>query len=224
MNDLVEEIKGCFERSRDDVVGDDPHGMIVTTQGDDLAPGFQSMKGYYEQQLLIMMRRAYRHHAGAILPAESDALIQHTALYLRAPMIAVTMGAFTDGVMISHQNDHLVKMMVHFHNVGHLFHDDDFRASSIQMAKGFADDKEVIDYFDSYVGGALSHIAHVTGFAHTENVASVKVWDVWLLTGTACITAAYLAGVKMGTTWRERDVLDGIEMASESEGEDGAGL
>ena len=71
---------------------------------------------------------------------------------------------------------------------------------------------------------AYWHLSHATGFAHATDVEPNKGWDIWLLNGTACICAGYLAGHLMGTTWRERDVLDGIEIASEvnlsgSEGE-----
>ena len=221
MNDLVEEIRNCFEKSRDEVTADDPGATVIATNTDELAPGFAAMKTYYESRLLIIMRRGYRHHAGSVLPTDADALLHHTAVFLDAPMIAVSMGVFTDGVMIGHQSDHLVRMMVHFHNVDHLFHDENFRQSSLRMTKGFAEDKEVCEYFGTYLHGALTHMAHITGFAHKSEVVPAKIWDLWLLTGTAVITACYLAGIKMGASWRERDVLDGLEMASEPEGQDG---
>ena len=220
MTDLVDEIKASFEGSRDEVVGTDhPGPTVLTTQGDELAPGFSAMRGYYEEKLLLIMRRAYRHHAGSKLPTDGDELIKLTAKYLQPPMIAVSLGAFADGVMIGHRDNHLVKMMFHFENVDHLFHDDAFRASSVQMAKGFAGDKAVCDYFNVYIDGAMVHMAHTTGFAHSE-VRPHKVWDLWILGGTACVTASFLAGIKLGTSWRERDVLDGIEIASESARQD----
>jgi hypothetical protein len=220
MNDLADEVKSSFEKSRDDVVGDHPGAAVIPTQGDELAPGFTAMRGYYEERLLIIMRRGYRQYAGSVLPTDGDELLTLTATYLQAPMIAVSLGAFADGVMLGHRNDHLVKMMFHFNNVDHLWHDDTFRESSMRMAKGFADDKQVCEYFNTYIDGALAHMAHATGFAHSE-VRPHKVWDVWLLCGTACVTASFLAGTRMGTSWRERDVLDGIEIASESAREDG---
>lgn len=218
MNDLVEEIKASYERSREEVAGSDGP-TVITTDGDALAPGFSAMKSYYESRLLMICRRGYRHFAGSNMPTDADTLITRTAEFLNAPMIAVSMGAFTDGVMLGHQSDHLVKMCFHFDNVEHLFHDDGFRQSSLKMTKGFATDREVCAYFQEYVAGATAHMAHITGFAHNE-VVPTKVWDVWILVGTACVTASYLAGTRMGTSWRERDVLDGIEIASESAGED----
>jgi hypothetical protein len=221
MTDLVDEVKSSFEKSRDEVSSDEG-GSIALVQGDvgGLAPGFIAMRSYYEERLLSIMRRGYRHFAGSSMPTSSDVLLELTSKFLQAPMIAVSMGAFTDGVMIGHRSDQQVKMCFHFNSVEHLFHDDTFRDSALRMTAGFAEDSAVCEYFNEYVGGALAHIAHVTGFAHSE-VVPAKVWDVWLLAGTACITASYLAGTKMGTSWRERDVLDGIEMASESEREDG---
>lgn len=220
MNDLVEEIKSSFEGSRDDVVGDDhPGATVITTQGDDLAPAFTAMRSYYEEKLLLVMRRGYRHFAGSSLPTQADELLTLTATYLQPAMIATSMGAFADGVMIGHRDHHLVKMMFHFENVEHLYHDDAFRAASIKMAKGFAGDIAVCEYFNTYIDGAMTHMAHTTGFAHSE-VKPHKVWDLWILGGTACVTASYLAGNKLGTSWRERDVLDGIEIASESARQD----
>jgi hypothetical protein len=220
MTDLVDEVKDSFEKSKEEVGG----GVtVVRDEGNELAPGFAAMRSYYEQRLLVIMRRGYRHHAGSTLPVSADDLLGLTGQYLIAPMIAVSMGAFADGVMLGHRVDHLVKMCFHFHTVDHLFHDDAFRQSALQMTHGFAEDSAVCEYFHEYVAGALAHMAHVTGFAHSE-VQPAKVWDVWILAGTACVTASFLAGTKMGTSWRERDVLDGIEIASESDGQDGADL
>jgi hypothetical protein len=220
MTDLVDEVKASFETSREDVAPDTPGGTVITTYGDELAPGFKAMRSCYEEKLLMIMRRGYRQFAGSNLPTDGDELIKLTATYLQAPVIAVSIAAFTDGVMLGHRTDHMVKMCFHFNNVEHLFHDDGFRDSSMRMAHGFATDHAVCDYFNTYIDGAMSHMAHVTGFAHSE-VKPHKIWDLWILGGTACVTAGYLAGNKLGATWRERDVLDGIEIASESARQDG---
>jgi hypothetical protein len=82
------------------------------------------------------------------------------------------------------------------------------------LGAGFADDEEVCEYFADYLMGGINHLAHVTGFAHAE-VDPAKVWDLWVMGSTACICAGFMAGDKLGTTWRERDVLDGIAMATE---------
>lgn len=221
MSYLVDEVIASFERSRDEITDSD-EATIIATQGDDLAPGFMAMRHYYESRLLLIMRRGYRHFAGSNLPTDGSELVEHTAEYMTAPMIAVSMGAFTDGVLIGHQSDLLVKMCFHFDTVEHLFHDNAFRGSSLKMTKGFVGDDEVCRYFHDYVTTGVRHMAHATGFAHNK-IAPAKVWDIWLLVGTACVTASYLAGNRMGTSWRERDVLDGIEIASESAGEDGVG-
>jgi len=218
MNDLVEEIKSSFEKSKEEVAGDS-QVTVVRGDTDELAPGFMAMKSSYERQLLVIMRRAYRHYAGSDLPTQADELLTLTAGFLTAPMIAISMKAFANGVMIGQQSDHMVRMCVHFGNVEHLFHDDAFDTAGMQMAHGFAGDREVCEYFNTYVSGGVAQIAHSTGFAHSE-IQPHKVWDVWILVGTACVTASYLAGNRMGASWRERDVLDGIEIASESEGED----
>ena len=224
MTDLIDEVKDSFEKSKDAVNGGaDEGGGITMVRGevDELAPGFSAMREYYNNKLLVITRRGYRHFAGSSLPTASDDLVVQTAEFMRAPMIAVSLGAFADGVRLGHQTDHLVKMMLHFHAVEHVFHDNHMRDQTMAMAHGFAEDREVCDWFNTYLDGALTHMAHVTGFAHSE-VVPAKVWDLWLLSGTAVITASFLAGNRMGATWRERDVLDGIEIASESAAEAGS--
>jgi len=214
--DLAEEVKVSFEKSKEEVTGetDGATGGVVMAS-DELAPGFLAMKEYYERQLLMITRRGYRQFAGSSMPTSGDELVLLTATKMTAPLVAVTLGAFTDGVMIGHQDDHRVKMCFHFNNVDHLFHDQGFRDSALKMAFGFAGDAGVTEYFQEYCAGAMAHMSHLTGFAHSTGVQPSKVWDLWLLVGTACITASYLAGTKMGTSWRERDALDGIVIATE---------
>jgi hypothetical protein len=221
MNTLAEEVKFSFEKSRREVTGDSQFAVVSGDQESELAPGFTDMKTFYEHKLLVIMRRAYRHYAGSELPTQGDDLLTLTAEFLTPPMIAVSMSAFANGVMIGQQSDHKVKMCVHFDTVGLLFQSSTHEQAVMQMAKGFATDHEVCDYFNTYVTSGIVQISHATGFVHDE-VNPAKVWDVWLLVGTACIAASYLAGHRMGASWRERDVLDGIEIASEAEGEDGS--
>ena len=222
MTDLVDEVKASFETAQEDV-GVGGGVTMVSGSGDELAPGFMAMREHYEQTLLMIVRRAYRYYAGREMPTDGDELLVLTAEKMTAPLIATSLGAFANGVMIGHRSEHMVRMCFHFNSVEHLFHDDAFKDASLRMAHGFAEDRAVTMYFHEYVEGALSHMAHITGFAHSE-VNPVKVWDLWILSATACVTASYLAGNRMGASWRERDVLDGIEIASESAGQDGTDL
>jgi hypothetical protein len=82
------------------------------------------------------------------------------------------------------------------------------------MALGFAEDTEVLRFFTQFLVGGLEHLSHITGFAHRQ-VDPGKVWDVWMLIGTACICSSYLAGHNVGKEWKERDVLSGIEIATQ---------
>lgn len=221
MTDLVDEIKAAFEYTKDAVSGESGVAIVRSTD-EELAPGFRAMQTYYNERLLVIARRGYRHHAGSVLPTDGDELVERTTEVMTASLIAAAMGAFSDGVMLGHRSDHYVQMMFHFHTVDHLFHPGSFRDKTIAMAHGFAEDREVCEYFHVYLQSALHHMAHMCGVAHDE-IKPAKIWDLWLLAGTAVITASYLAGMKMGASWRERDVLDGIEIASdESEGEDGS--
>jgi hypothetical protein len=183
------------------------------------------MRAFYQERLLLIARRGYHHFAGATLPSNSDQLVVHTGEYMMPATIATSLAAFSNGVMIGHREDHTVRMCYHFESLEHLFHDEDFLTASGDMAKGFTNDPEVYEFFDKYVTGGLNHVSHITGFAHQEEIPAAKVWDVWLMVGTATTAASYLAGYRLGDAWRERDVLDGIEIATEesprgSEGED----
>ncbi len=211
MTDLVDEVRASFEKAR----GDEPKGP-VTLIADDLAqaPGFMAMKAYFENRVYIVTRRGYRHFAGATLTSNADELLKQTAAEMVTPMLATTFRAFSDGVMIGHRDNHLVRMAVHFNQADELWDDDDFLKASKELSAGFADDEEVCTYFGEYLMGGINHLAHVTGYAHSQ-VEPNKVWDIWIMGGMACVCACFLAGNKLGTSWRERDVLDGIAIATE---------
>jgi hypothetical protein len=148
------------------------------------------------------------------MPTAADDLLAKTAEVMTAPMIATLFRAFSDGVMIGHRDNILVRMKLHFGQVDELWSDDSFLKATTSLGAGFADDEEVCEYFADYLMGGINHLAHVTGFAHAE-VNPAKVWDLWVMGSTACVCAGFMAGNKLGTTWRERDVLDGIAMATE---------
>jgi len=218
MTELLDEIQDAFRLHQSEAGTD---GISVVRSTDELAPGFSAMRDYYNNRLMAIARRGYRHYAGSELPTDGEQLIDLTGSYMTAALIASAMAAFTDGVMIGHQADHYVQMMFHFQTVDHLFHEGSYRDRTRDMALGFAGDREVCDFFHAYLVATVQRMSHSTGFAHGE-VNPAKIWDLWLLTGTAVVTTSYLAGTKMGASWRERDVLDGIEIASVTEGEDGS--
>jgi len=214
---LIDEIKGVFETAREEQTEETGPVVVTHRLDEELANGFNAMRGYYQEQILAITRRGYRHFAGSAMPHSADLVLLHTDPVMRPLMVALLFQAFTDGVLIAHEDDQEVKMAIHFHNVDDLFADDEFREKSTAMATGFADDEEVLTYFSEYVQSALAQLAHLTGFAHTPDAEPSKVWDVWILAGTATISAGYLAGAKLGSSWKERDVLDGIAIASGGE-------
>ena len=218
MTDLVEEVRSSFERSKvaQGMEGKGPVGVIREDEME-LGPGFDAMREYYGNRLLAVTRRGYRHFAGSTMPHDADELLALTGEVMVPPYIILLLQSFSDGVMVGHESDYRVKMAIHFHLIDRLFQESSFRESSDQMARGFGDNDEVLNYFQEYFIGGLTHLSHITGFAHRNDADPSKVWDVWMLIGTATITASYLAGLKMGTAWHERDVLDGIEIATEEE-------
>jgi len=217
MTDLIDEVRASFEKSRDESV--DGNGPIkVIYQGDqELAPGFDAIREYYGDRLLAVTRRGYRHFAGSTMTRDSDELLAVTGEQMMPHLIKILLQSFSDGVMVGHRSNAQVKISIHFHLVDHLFTDSAFREASDTMAIGFGENEEILEYFAEYLTGGVAHLSHVTGFVHQRNVDPGKVWDIWLLIGTATVAASYLAGFKMGTAWLERDVLDGIEIATEEE-------
>ena len=213
MTELLEEIKESFEKKAEE---NHVHGDVPVIMGQALGevPGFMAMKEYFEGRITVLVRRGYRHFAGATLTHNADELLRQTALEMLTPMLATMFRAFSDGVMVGHQVNHLVRMRLHFHQAALLWQDEEFLKASKDLGAGFADDDEVCTYFGEFLMGGVNHLAHVTGFAHSE-VDPAKIWDIWVMGGTACICSSFLAGHKLGTTWRERDVLDGIAIASE---------
>jgi hypothetical protein len=212
MTDLIDEVRTSFEMAKHT----DTSGPVTVMTAEDVvqAPGFMAMKGYFENRINIVTRRGYRHFAGATLTHDADELLKQTAAVMVTPLLATLFRAFSDGVMVGHQDNHLVRMMLHFNQADDLWGDDDFLKASKDLGSGFADDDEVCHYFADYLMGGVNHLAHVTGFAHSH-VEPAKVWDIWIMGGTACVCASFLAGNKLGTSWRERDVLDGIAIATE---------
>ena len=217
MTDLIDEVVASFNKTRDDHADSGP--VTVVKPGDqEMAPGFNSMRSYYGDRLLAVTRRGYRHFAGSTMPTNADQLLELTSQVMAEYLLALVLESFADGVVIGHQQHQAVRIFTHFDKVDDLFTEEPFREHSRQLAKRFSDDPSVLAYFNEYVDGGLHHLAHITGFAHRE-VDPGKVWDVWLLVGTACMCATYLAGHHLGTTWRERDVLAGIELATEGDDE-----
>lgn len=220
MTDLIDEVRASFNKTRDDHGDRGP--VTVLGPGDPreqgFPPGFTAMRNYYGERLLAITRRGYRHFAGSTLPTDADQLMELTSQVMAEYVLALVFDAFADGVAIGHQQQQTVRIFTHFNTLEQIFTDELFRESSREMAKRFSEDPDVLAYFNEYVEGGMHHLAHVTGFAHRE-VEPGKIWDVWLLVGTACMCATFLAGHHLGVTWRERDVLEGIELATQ--GEDG---
>lgn len=211
---LIDDVKRGYEITREgEEESDGP--IIIRSQDDELVPGFNAMRAYYEHRLLAVTRRGYRHFAGSTMPTTGDELLRLTAKVMTPNVIGTLIQAFADGVMIGHQSDHHVKISFHFDIVEHIFTDEDFRETSTQMALGFSDDDEVLAFFTEFFTGGLEHLSHMTGFAHSVKVNPGKVWDLWMLIGTATTCSSYLAGYNMGQVWKERDVLDGIAIATE---------
>jgi len=212
MTSLFEEVKSSFEATRSSAASGE--GITFISIDEESALGFAEMREYYTDEMSVVTRRGYRHWAGATLPRKTEELMALTSDPMLAGTLSMLFRAFADGVRIGHQNEHLVKMLTHFNMFGILFPNEDFRMVSNQMAVGFTTDEEIFEYLTEFVKSGSMYISHSAGIAHQE-IEPHKIWDLWMLVGTACFSATYLAGYRLGCTWRERDVLDGIEIATD---------
>jgi hypothetical protein len=210
MSELLKEVEDSFQHVREDNAGRGP--LMMVTDGDEFAPGFNAMRRHYQPWLMAMVRRGYHHYAGSAPQENSDEALAETATVMMPFYLGACMETFCQGVLVGHQDNHLVKMAFHFDNLDHLYHEDDFRTLAHDMAKGFASDGEVEEFFLNYLTQGLNHISHIVGFAHQTDYQYNKVWDIWMLVGTAVVSSGYLAGHTLGSAWRERDVLRDIEI------------
>lgn len=209
MSDLLDEMNAAFEAVHDD----EDSGPVVMESNAEMPPGVVGMKDYFSKVMLVITRRIYRWYAGATMTTDSEELLRLTSEKMVKPVTMAMLEAFSAGVMVSHRSNDLVRKCWAHDAVDHVFHDKEFMDAAKTMASGFSEDPEVWEHFTQYVAGAAEFMAHLTGFAHHE--LPNKVWDVWMIAGNSTATAAYLAGNRMGTSWYERDVLDGILIATE---------
>jgi len=214
MTELSDEVRASFESARPD--DSDAPVKIVRQSEEEMAPAFNAMREFYSERLVVACRRGYRQYAGSAMSDQGDVLLEETTKQMLPALIQLSLCAFCDGVMIGQRDNVVVQMSFHWNQPEHCYHEDSFRDDSTTMAAGFSDDSDVLEYLAEYLRGAVAHMAHACGFAHAT-VDARKIWDIWMLSGTAAISASYIAGHKMGCGWRERDVLDGIELASEED-------
>ena len=215
---LLEEIKDAFNAVRVEHVQDNEPPIQMLDKAVGLPPLFNDMRLYYGGQSLVITRRGFRHFAGSELSScgGADELLEATTELMVPQVLAMLLQTFADGVRLGHKEDQIIKMAFHFHVEEHLYGDSNFIEGSKTMALGFNEDDEIRDFFLEYLLGGIEHLIHISGFAHST-VDPNKIWDVWLLICGATIGSCYMAGYQMGSSWRERDVLDGIEIASEDD-------
>lgn len=215
MTDLIDEVKESFSKYRDqtNLPSDTPVGLVAEEELDDVL-GFFAMRDHYLDRYLAVTRRGYYQFAGCTPPTQAEEWLGRTTVTMMPMVTTLVMESFCDGVLIGHQDDYLVRMKVHFKDADSLFTNEKFRDTSRTMAAGFAEDKEVKTFFAEFLLLGLRHMAQATGFLDGE-LEPDKVWDLWMLVGNAVNCTSYLAGFKLGTAWQERDVLDGIVIASE---------
>jgi len=223
MTDLVDEIKQSFTVSRDERF---KPGQVQRLTASDVAPGFVGMRELYSELLLVYTRRGYRWFAGSSMPSQADDLLELTRPVMLPDYVALMVRAFSNGAVIGQGNEQVVKMLLFYGKADELFGNEEYRIQCSQFAKGLASDPEVLDFFTMYLNEGLDQLLHLVGIAHTETEPN-QIWNFWLLVGTAVISTSYLAGFKLGKDWSERDLLDGIESATEeasrgSEGEAGS--
>jgi len=213
MTALLEEIKDSFLKVRLEHASEDSPVQIGTDPGN-IPPGFMAMQMFYRGEITRLVRRGFRHFAGAAMPTVPNQLVEITRDTMSPVFLAMLLQTFADGVRVGHRDDQLIKMAFHYEAIDAIYENTSFVAGSSTMAIGFAEDDEIRTFFMDYLVNGIEHLTHITGFSHQAKVDPNQVWDLWVLIGLATIGSCYMAGHQMGSSWRERDVLDGIEIAS----------
>lgn len=216
MSELLDEIKESFEKVRHKHADGNDVVQVTPSVEETMPPAFMAMQTYYKKTILSLTRRGFRHFAGASMPTASDELLDRTREVMYPALLAMLLQIFADGVRIGQRDDQMVKMAFHFDAIDSIYDNDSFVHGSNTMAFGFAEDDEIRGFFRDYLMTGTDHMSHICGFAHSE-VDPNQVWDLWMLVAAATIGSCFMAGHEMGSSWRERDVLDGIEIASEGD-------
>jgi len=214
VTDLLEEVKDSFRKGNmPDTDGPQVGPIRMVTEHDNLV-GFGGMSAAYHRRITDITRKGYRRFAGSTLPDDPEDKLITTGEYMYPKIIATLVQAFCDGIMLGQQDNFQVLLAVRLGAADSLFHDEGFRAMAKTMALGFIEDEGIKSFFLEYYSGALISLAQLTGFAQGQMPAG-KVWDLWILSSKAVVGTCYVAGYHLGSAWKERDVLDGIEIVTE---------
>ena len=126
MTDLIDEIKASFEKSK--MAVDNGDGVTIVRQHRGGAgSGFPGHAGALQREAPADRASWVPVARRLAMPTDSDELMEKVSGQMTAAMIALSMSAFADGVILGHQSDPLIKMMFHFNNVDHVFHDESMR-------------------------------------------------------------------------------------------------
>ena len=214
MSTLSDEINAIF---RNYAIANETQQVVSASE---LAPGLISMKNYYEDRLVVLLRRCYRQLAGSVMPTTGDDLFKLTAPLVGPGLLSFYTSIFTDGVLIGQQRELMIQMAEHFNTMDELFRMGSFRVISDKMANGFLGDADVKDLFKDYLWRCSEAFFAMAGCHDDKKFNPSSVWDLWRMIGESSSLSAYLAGHQLGMSWAEKDVLDGIAIATQEQPHD----
>lgn len=214
MTDLIDEVRRSFQTVTE-ATGEPTmtNGAVMsfeTTDPDKIAPGLMAARVYYAEQTKMCLRRAYRKFAGKTLPDDSDECFRETGEVLGTLFTEMVLCAFCDGVQVGQGSSHVVQMKKFYDSLEEVFVNDTFRRDSQMMMLTFSAATDVQAFFVEFVMSSALALAHFAGFAHGHHM-SHKIWDLWLISGSSMVTAAYIAGHQLGGIWSERDIVAEME-------------
>lgn len=208
MPDLVDEVKESFANLKH--INAAQGSVVMVSDTKDFSPGFTEARAYYNKRVLVHTRHGYRHFAGSSMPTDGEQVVITTNHSMGTRYMALMFSCYCDGVRIGHHSDPFVATCFADDAVEAMFDDVRFREPSNVMAAGFAKNSEIAAFFTEFFTESVVQISRACGFKDT--VEPAKVWDLWLMVGTSVVSACYLAGHRLGVTWKERDVLSDIEI------------
>lgn len=225
MSDLSEEIeaayKGLNEKHVD--IEDGQAEVHYVREDSEVAqlPAYHAVQQYYAVEMVKAVRRAYRYNSGREPFPSGPVAYEQTRGLAHKHMMTTAIEAFADGVQMGHEISAKVRKFMHFDKADDLITDPDFRTESSMIALNVMSDPDCMEFFDAYFFETTEWFMYATGFANVETKENTqKVWDLWALSAMSMITAFYGTGCKLGASWKERDVLSGIESATEAQVEE----
>ena len=186
---------------------------------DIVAPGYEQFSSNHQMEVIKVIRRIYRHHAGREAPKSGEEWMALVKEEMLIEFREVFTKAIAHGILIGQEHIRPVKNLKHLGGYEKLFESKAYlkEVDLYQMSISADDDLRI--FIDQKMADTMEMMYEGSGYSESneENNPDLvpKIWDLWFLSGNSFGVALYRAAYDVGKTWKERDVLSGIMSATE---------